>query len=105
VATYTATNPINSVNSIGKCQLCGSMRQTSPVTFHRNVGMLLVRQTHRLQGNLCKTCLSKKFWDFTMKNLLLGPWGVISLVMTPIYLITNTVSYISARQKLRDAIE
>jgi hypothetical protein len=25
--------------------------------------------------------------------------------MTPIYLITNTVSYISARQKLRDAIE
>jgi hypothetical protein len=34
-----------------------------------------------------------------------GPWGVISLVVTPIYLVTNTVSYISAKQKLRNAVE
>lgn len=100
-----AASPINDVNSMGKCQVCGSVRYTSPITFHRNVGMLVARKTFRIQGNLCKSCIGQKFWDFTAKNLLLGPWGMISLVVTPIYLITNTISYISARQKLRHAIE
>jgi hypothetical protein len=54
---------------------------------------------------LCKTCVKKTFWDFTAKNLLLGPWGMISLIVTPIYLVTNTVNYVSAMQKLSGAIE
>jgi len=98
-------NPINHVNSIGRCQVRGSVRQTSAVTFHRNIGMLVVRQTQKIQGNMCKTCVGKKFWDFTLKNIVFGPWGVISLVVTPIYLVTNTVSYVSALHKLRGAIE
>jgi len=102
VATATAAN---NLNAIGRCQFCGSMRQTSPVTFHRNIGMLVARQTRSLKGNLCKTCVSKNFWDFTAKNLLLGPWGMISMIVTPIYLITNTVSYVSALQKLSGAVE
>ena len=65
----------------------------------------MLRQTHRLTGNMCKTCIGKKYWDFTVKNLLLGPWGMISLIVTPIYLVMNTVTYISARQKLRHAVE
>jgi hypothetical protein len=104
-ATVNRAGTVNNVNSMGRCQLCGNMRQTSQVTFHRNIGMLVVRQTRSIQGNLCKTCIGKTFWNFTIKNILLGPWGVISLIVTPIYLVTNTISYISARQKLRDAIE
>jgi hypothetical protein len=102
VATITAgTN----LNALGRCQSCGNMRQTSPVTFQRNIGMLVARQTKILKGNLCKTCVKKTFWDFTAKNLLLGPWGMISLIVTPIYLVTNTVNYVSAMQKLSGAIE
>jgi hypothetical protein len=101
----TTANPINSVNSMGRCQVCGGVGQTSPVTFHRNIGMLVARQTRSIQGNMCKTCVGKKFWDFTLKNIVFGPWGVISLIVTPIYLVTNTVSYISALNKLRGAIE
>jgi hypothetical protein len=67
--------------------------------------MLVVRQTRSIQGNMCKTCVGKKFWDFTLKNIVFGPWGVISLLVTPIYLVTNTVSYVSALNKLRGAIE
>jgi hypothetical protein len=100
-----ATANAISVNSMGRCQVCGSVRQTSPVTFHRNIGMLVARQTRSIQGNMCKTCVGKKFWDFTLKNIVFGPWGVISLIVTPIYLVTNTVSYISALNKLRGTIE
>jgi hypothetical protein len=81
------------------------MRQTSAVTFHRNIGMLVVRQTRSIQGNMCETCIGRKFWDFTVKNIVFGPWGVISLMVTPLYLVTNTVSYVSALRRLRDAIE
>lgn len=100
-----SANPIPAVATMGQCQSCGSMRMTSPVTFHRNIGMVLARQTIRLQGNLCKTCIGKKYWEFMGKNLLLGPWGTISLIVTPIYLVTNTVSYLSASRKLRGAVE
>lgn len=58
-----------------------------------------------LQGNLCKTCLSKHYWSFLGKNLLLGPWGTISLFVTPIYMVTNTVSYVKALRNLRGAPE
>jgi hypothetical protein len=101
-------NPIEatgSANSFGRCQTCGSTRQTAPVKFHRNIGMLFARQTKSIQGNMCKTCAKKYFWDFTVKNLLLGPWGVISLIVTPIYLITNVVSYSKAMRALQGAIE
>lgn len=98
-------NGVSNLSAPGYCQCCGNMRQTSPVTFHRNIGMLVARQTKSLKGNFCKTCVKKNFWDFTAKNLLFGPWGMISLVVTPIYLVTNTVSYVSALQKLSGAVE
>ena len=97
--------PVNSANAIGQCQLCKSMRQTTPVKFERNIGMLVLRQTRRLQANLCKTCVGKQFWDYQLKNLAFGPWGMISLIVTPIYLITNTVAYTSANRKLSTAVE
>ena len=103
--TPSAYNPINAVNTIGQCQLCGSMRQTSPVEFTRNIGMIVVRQTRKVNANMCKSCVHKNYWDFQAKNLLLGPWGTISLIVTPIYLVTNTVSYVSALNKLKGAIE
>lgn len=92
-------------NSVGQCQLCKSMRQTAQVKYERNIGMLFLRQTRRLQANLCKTCVGKQFWDYQLKNLLLGPWGMISLIITPIYLVTNTVAYTSAQRQLSDAVE
>jgi hypothetical protein len=85
--------------------MCGSIRVTRPVTFHRNIGMLLARQTRTLKANMCKTCMSKHYWDFMGKNLLLGPWGTISLIVTPIYAATNTWAYVSARRQLRDVPE
>jgi hypothetical protein len=81
------------------------MRQAKNVTFYRNVGMLVVRRTYQVHADLCRSCIHKRFWEFTGKNLLLGPWGMISLLVTPFYLLQNTVVYMSALYKLRDAIE
>jgi len=66
--------------------------------------MLVLRQTRRRQTSLCKTCAGEQ-WDFQLKNLLPGPWGMISLVITPIYLVTNAVSYATDGRELADAVE
>lgn len=91
--------------SVGRCQRCGNMRQTAHVTFHRNVGMLFIRRTYKLEGNLCKSCVRKHFGEFMVKNLVLGWWGTISLIMTPIYGVQNVASYIAAMHELRGAPE
>ena len=104
-AVNPPVNDINAVNTMGRCQICGSVRQTSQVKFHRNIGMIVLRQTRSVQGAMCKTCLGKKYWEFMGLGLLLGPWGIVSLIVTPIYLVTNTVSYLSALNKLKGAVE
>ena len=101
----TSSAPLNNMNAIGRCQLCGSMRQTARVKFERNIGMLVLRQTRRLEAQMCKTCVDKQFWDFQAKNLLFGPWGMISLILTPVYLVANTVAYTSAKRALSSAVE
>lgn len=98
-------NPTHAVNAMGRCQVCGQTRSITPAKFDRNIGMLVLRQTRSIQGNMCKSCLGNKFWEYTGLNLLLGPWGMISLVVTPIYLITNVVMYFSASRRLSGAVE
>ena len=105
MSSASVANAAQPPNAIGRCQVCGSMRQTAPVTFNRNIGMIVLRQTRSISGNMCKTCLGKNYWQFMGLNLLLGPWGMISLIIMPIYLVTNTVSYVSASRKLRGAVE
>jgi hypothetical protein len=66
--------------------------------------MLFVRRTYNLDADLCRSCIHKRFLEFTGKNRLLGPWGTISLIVTPIYLLQNTGSYVSALYRLRDTL-
>jgi hypothetical protein len=96
---------VSAVDAMGRCQDCGMLRQISPVKFHHNIRMVVLRQTRSIQGIMCKSCIGKRFWEYQGKNLLFGPWGLISIIVTPIYLITNTVSYVSALRKLRGAVE
>ncbi len=90
---------------VARCQACGGARPTAHVSFHRNVGMLLLRRTYKLEGNLCKPCVRKHFSQFMMKNLLFGWWGTISFFITPIHAIQNVASYASAMKELRGVPE
>ena len=65
----------NPAGMMGRCQICGNMRQTSQVTFNHNIGMVILRQTRTIQGSMCKTCMRSKYWEYMGKNLLLGPLG------------------------------
>ena len=74
-------NPVNpagiagAAGGMGRCQVCGNMRQTSAVKFHHNIGMIVLRQTRSIQGSMCKTCMRSKHWEYMGKNLLPGAVG------------------------------
>lgn len=76
------------------CQACGLENPTRFVDFRQQIGLLVIRLQKRVRANLCKRCINKVFWPFTLITALLGWWGIISLFMTPIFLINNIYYYL-----------
>jgi hypothetical protein len=60
------------VAAVKPCHLCRSIRCPQKVRFYRNIGMLFVRQTRVITAHMCKTFMTKNYWQFMGKNLLLG---------------------------------
>jgi hypothetical protein len=89
--------------SMQRCQSCGEMRLTKFVSFYRNVGMFFRRREYSYIGNTCKGCVHRQFWKFEFLNVVLGPWGMISAIVAPIYFVQNIFNYIIAIYKLRGA--
>ena len=76
------------------CQVCGANAPVKYVEFHQNVGALVVRFHRSVKGNLCKSCIHSKYWSMTGTTLAVGWLGTISLVLAPVFVVSNTVRYI-----------
>ncbi len=76
------------------CQSCGIEAPTKQVTFYQNIGALVVRFSQSVDGLLCKNCIHKNFWKMTLTTLVLGWWGIISLIVPPIFLLNNIFRYL-----------
>ena len=76
------------------CQDCGVEAATKFVSFHQNIGALVVRFPKSIEGRLCKSCIHKHFWRMTGTTFVLGWWGMISLIVTPIFLLNNIGRYL-----------
>jgi hypothetical protein len=79
-----------------RCQKCNSPGELMNVTFRQNVGAVVVRFSKELKGDLCAPCIRSTFWSCTLLTLVVGWWGMISFVVTPIFLIGNLVNLASA---------
>jgi hypothetical protein len=77
----------------GICQSCGRSGPTRSVSFHQNVGMLVMRSHRSVNGYLCKFCIDAFFFRMTGITLLFGWWGVISFVTTLLFLPMNVVNW------------
>jgi hypothetical protein len=77
-----------------ECQSCGERRPTRHVVFYQNIGMVIMRSSKTVDGELCKDCINKVFWNFTLITLVFGWWGMISLIVTPLFLINNIARFV-----------
>ena len=71
------------------------------VTFHHNIGMLFMRKSVRSHERMCGQCTRHAFWYHQSRNLVLGWWGIASFFLTWLFLVGNTVRYVSANHRLR----
>lgn len=76
------------------CQCCGVEAPTKHVTFHQNIGALVIRFPSTLDGNLCKSCIHSNFWKMTGTSLILGWWGIISFFVNVFFILSNIITYL-----------
>jgi hypothetical protein len=76
------------------CERCGNDAPTKRVNFYRNIGAIFIRFPQSTECCLCKPCVHEVFWKYTLINVTLGWWGMISVFLTPIYIVSNTIQYI-----------
>jgi hypothetical protein len=79
------------------CDCCGKIAPVQFVTFNQNIGMLFTRRHDWVEGSLCRDCIEREFWKMTGITLLLGWWGLLSLLVTPDFLLGNVTSYLESR--------
>jgi hypothetical protein len=84
-----------------RCQDCGRRAPTKYVEFYQNIGVLIMRFTRTVRGNLCRDCIDKHFWSLTGMTLILGWWGVVSFIITPFILLNNIARYIGVLRLAR----
>lgn len=76
------------------CKDCGVEAPTKYISFHQNIGLLVVRFSRSVEGSLCKSCIHKHFWRMTATTLFLGWWGTISFFVTPFLVLNNVGRYL-----------
>ncbi len=78
------------------CQCCGVEAPSKYVEFHQNIGALVMRFSKSTKGNLCRRCIRKTFWEYTLITMAVGWLGVISFILAPIFIINNVVRYLAS---------
>lgn len=84
---------IKKEKGMGRCQACQRDAATKRVVFYQNIGMLFRRKLVTIEGNFCRGCCSKYFFQQTGATLVTGWWGQISAFINPFLIVHNVVRY------------
>jgi len=78
-----------------RCNACGKHAPTKYVEFYQNIGAFVMRFSKQIKGNLCKPCINKHFAQMTLTTAAVGWFGLISMILTPIFIINNIARFCS----------
>jgi hypothetical protein len=81
----------------GVCVRCRERKPTISAGLNRHIGAIILMFHKSLRGQLCKECISQVFWEYMLITVLFGWWGVISVFLTPVVLINNSIVYARSR--------
>jgi hypothetical protein len=82
------------VQPAGTCEMCGRAAETRQVGFMRSIGAIVLHFSRTVHGNMCRFCVERYFWRYTLVSVLFGWWGVVSFFMTAIWVPINIVCYL-----------
>jgi hypothetical protein len=78
------------------CEYCHRPAPPKYVAFGCNIGLIFTRISKSVSGQLCKDCIRRFFWEYTLTTLFAGWWGVISFFRTLFVLPANIIEFASA---------
>lgn len=76
------------------CKLCGKFKKVQLCFFKQNVSYVYERREKTFCGYLCFTCMTKIYFNFTIKTLFGTWWGLIGAFLGPVYIMNNTIEYL-----------
>jgi len=79
------------------CEACGVYGPVQHATYHQNTGMLAMRRHRQAGGAFCRRCHFRIFWRLTLHTAVLGWWGMISFVLTPLFLLNNIGLFVASQ--------
>jgi hypothetical protein len=82
--------------AIRKCQNCGEIRNTQHSVFKANASFFFTRRYREIDGHFCIGCTTKQFFGYEVATLCLTWFGIIGMVLGPVYLFHNIVEYVEA---------
>ncbi len=75
------------------CRLC-QRGPTAVATIHQHRGRGLTLSHKVLRGPLCRECGLVAWQHMTLDTALLGWWGLVSVVATPVTLVLNSIALV-----------
>jgi hypothetical protein len=79
------------------CEVCGTRSPVLAVRYYQNTGMLIMRQSRHFHALACRSCSAQLFVRMTLHNLVLGWWGMISMIVTPLFILNNLGYFLASR--------
>jgi len=80
------------------CESCGIEAPTKYVELYQNIGLVILNIHESIKGNFCRTCIMVFCRKYTLVTVTAGWWGIFGIVLTPMFLLNNTVRYLISRR-------
>ena len=79
------------------CDYCYMEAPTRYITLHQSAGVIFFWIHAKMQANLCRSCINKHFWEFTLVSIFGGIFSIPS-ILANIYIIpANIIRYLKSR--------
>lgn len=78
------------------CTVCGAQGPTWPLTYHSNVGVIIMHFRKATPMVACRSCVHVEYWKRFALLITVGWTSYFSVIIGPILLVLNTVAYVSA---------
>jgi hypothetical protein len=75
----------------GTCAVCGVRGAVMHASYYQNTGMLIMRQSRHFAATVCRGCSANVCGKMTLHCMVLGWWGMISMVLNPLFIANNLV--------------
>lgn len=86
-------------SQLPRCECCHARKNTLCCFFKENISYFFARNERTFSGFLCFGCMTRLFFEFTLKTLFGTWWGIVGALLGPAIIGNNIIEY--AKNSLR----